>query len=510
MTVDCESFLLMQTSQKISAPVVRIILIMLAMSLSAAWSQSLQFSSVPPSVLKNTNVDDPLEPVKDSLSERGSHNFRDMGAWIWETNTFDRQTVRFWKAFEIPDGTSVRRARLRITADNEYILYLDGREIGRDAEWRHLYEYDITSLLSPGKHILAVEVYNSSREAGFMFGMQVGLSSGGVVAVKSDASWRMVPEDVSGWEKMGEPGESWRRATVESPFGFGPWGTMDYIDLVPPLQPLNIPFWKTDWFEALLLIVCGVVSLFSFILGSQLLLHRKEKLLLHQERARIARDIHDDLGTRVTQLVLQGEVAQSELPAGSRTRGQLERISDEAREALLAMDEILWAINPRRDTLHEFATFVCGHAQTFLKATPIQCILDVEPAMSAVAFDLPFRRSLLLAVKEALNNAAKHSGATELQLQIRRHGQGLTVVVQDNGKGFDPAQTKTERNGLQNMAQRLNEVGGKCILTSQPGNGCRIEFYIPFIQMRRRPWWFNWYSGGRLTSQPAAAITDKK
>ena len=130
--------------------------------------------------------------------------------------------------------------------------------------------------------------------------------------------------------------------------------------------------------------------------------------------------------------------------------------------------------------------------------------------MSAVAFDLPFRRSLLLAVKEALNNAAKHSGATELQLQIRRQGEGLTVVVQDNGRGFDPAQTKNERNGLQNMAQRLNEVGGKCILTSQPGNGCRIEFYIPFIQMRRRPWWSNWYSGGRLTSHSAAAVKGKK
>jgi signal transduction histidine kinase len=147
--------------------------------------------------------------------------------------------------------------------------------------------------------------------------------------------------------------------------------------------------------------ICVFVSMFSLILASQVLLHRKEKFLLHQERARIARDIHDDLGTRVTQLVLQGEVAQSELPSGSRTRGQLERISEEAREALRAMDEILWAINPRRDTLHEFATFVCGHAQTFLKATPIQCVLDVEPAMSTIAFDLPFRRSLLLAVKEA-------------------------------------------------------------------------------------------------------------
>jgi len=472
----------------------------LAFSLLPVWSQPAPVLAATPPVTSNTNVDDPAEALKDSLAERGSHNFSDMGSWIWETNTYDRQTVRFWKAFELPAGTTVARARLRITADNEYVLYLDGEEIGRDAEWRHLYEYDITSLLQPGKHVLAVEVYNSSREAGFMFGMRVGLTSGKVLEIKSDDSWLIVPEDVSEWEKKTEPAGSWREATIEFPFGAGPWGTMDYINLVPPMQPVIIPFWKTGWFEILLISVCGIVSLISFSLTTQVLLHKKEQHLIQRERARIARDIHDDLGTRVTQLVLQGEVAQSELPPGSKTRGQLESISEEAREALRAMDEILWAINPRRDTLHEFATFVCGHAQTFLKATSIQCVLDVEPAMSTTAFDLPFRRSLLLAVKEALNNAVKHSEATELLLQIRRQGHGLTVAVQDNGKGFDATQAKAERNGLNNMSQRLTEVGGTCQITSQPGKGCRVEFHIPFIQMRRRPWWLNWRSVRPLKS----------
>ena len=475
--------------------------------LMAARSQPAPVGESATHLANNTNVDNPAEPVKDSLTERGSHNFSDMGSWIWETNTFDRQTVRFWKSFEIPAGATIRRARLRITADNEYILYLDGQELGRDAEWRHLYEYDITALLQSGRHVLAVEVYNSSREAGFMFGLKAGLTDGKVVEVKSDTSWFIVPEGVSGWEKKVEPGDSWRTATVEFPFGSGPWGTMDYIDLVPPLQPVIIPFWKTGWFEILLISVCGIVSLISFSLTTQVLLHRKEQQLLQRERARIARDIHDDLGTRVTQLVLQGEVAQSELPAGSKTRRQLEGISEEAREALRAMDEILWAINPRRDTLHEFATFVCGHAQTFLKATPIQCVLDVEPAMSTTAFDLPFRRSLLLAVKEALHNAVKHSEATELLLQIRRQGHGLTVAVQDNGKGFDPAHANAERNGLNNMVQRLNEVGGTCLLTSQSGKGCRVEFHIPFIQMRRRPWWLNWWLFRPAESRPVQDAT---
>jgi len=484
-----------------------VLVVWLACGLPAARSQPAPVGEAAATPASNTNVDDPAESVKDSLTERGSHNFSDMGSWIWETNTFDRQTVRFWRSFEIPAGAAILRARLRITADNEYVLYLDGQELGRDAEWRHLYEYDITALLQPGRHVLAVEVYNSSREAGFMFGLRVGLVDGQVVGVKSDASWFIVPEDVSGWENKTEPGDTWRPATVECPFGSGPWGTMDYINLVPPMQPVVIPFWQTGWFEMILISVCGVVSLVSFSLMTQVLLHKKEQQLLQRERARIARDIHDDLGTRVTQLVLQGEVAQGELPAGSKMRGRLERISEEAREALQAMDEILWAINPRRDTLHEFATFVCGHAKTFLKATPIQCELDVEPGLSNVAFDLPFRRSLLMAVKEALNNAVKHSEATELLLQIHREGHGLIVAVQDNGKGFDPAQASAERNGLNNMRQRLTEVDGTCRLTSQPGKGCRVEFHIPFIQMRRRPWWSNWRLGRLAKPQPAPAIT---
>ena len=457
----------------------------------------------------NVELDDPSEPVKDSLAERGSHNFSDVGAWIWETNTFDRQTVRFWRPFEIPADDSVTRARIRITADNEYILYLDGYELGRDAEWRHIYEYDITSLLGPGKHVLAVEVYNSSREAGMVLGFRAGLHSGGTVGVKSDGTWLIAPNDLSGWEKQRDPDSLWRPATVVTNFGVGPWGVLDFIDLVPPNKPIYTPFWQTGWFVIALSSVCGVISLLGLSLMTQVLLHKKETLSLQRERARIARDIHDDLGTRVTQLVLQGEVAQSELPPNSRTRLQLEKISEGARDSLHAMDEILWAINPRRDTLHEFATFLCAHAKTFLANTSIQCLLEVEPGMSSVAFDLPFRRNLLLAVKEALNNAAKYSEATELLLQIRREGHGLTVVVQDNGRGFDPTLINKERNGLANMLERMKEMGGSCQVATQPGKGCRLQFHIPFIQMRRRPWWSTWWLARSEEPPPSTSLANR-
>jgi signal transduction histidine kinase len=254
---------------------------------------------------------------------------------------------------------------------------------------------------------------------------------------------------------------------------------------MPNFQPIRVYFWQTGWFQIALLSVCALVILFSLRLMAQLALHQKERWLLQQERARIAREIHDDIGSRMTQLVLYGEVAQSGLPDGSEMQLQLNQICEQARGLLSTMDEILWAVNPRRDTLRDFAAYVCKYAEEFLAPTKIQCLFEVDPEMSAATFVLPLRRSLLLAIKETLHNTVKHSGATELRLQIHWQDQRLRVVVQDNGKGFDPALASAERNGLTNMAQRMSELGGNCLVTSQPDNGCRVEFSIPLKRPRR-------------------------
>jgi signal transduction histidine kinase len=145
-------------------------------------------------------------------------------------------------------------------------------------------------------------------------------------------------------------------------------------------------------------------------------------------------------------------------------------------------------VNARRDTIRDFTSYVCKYAQLFLSATSIRCRLDVEPEIPATPFDLPVRRNLFLAVKEALNNAAKYSQADELFLRIFRRGHQLCVIVEDNGRGFDPGLTDGERNGLINMAQRMAEVAGTCAVFSQPGAGCRVTFAVPLPQGNHR--WF--------------------
>lgn len=416
-----------------------------------------------------------------------------LGSWIWADKTFDGQTCQLWRSFEIPAGGIITQARLLMTVDNEFTLFLDGREVGRGAEWRELFDFNLAPLLAPGRHILAVRGLNSFSYAGLILGLRVVLADGQVIEVKSDQTWRIVPEGAKGWEKRTEALAGWSGATIVGAMGVDPrWATPQNVNVMPALQPIKIFFWQTGWFQIALLSVCGLVILISFRLMAQLALHQKERLLLQAERARIARDIHDDIGARMTQLVLHGEVAQNDLPTDSEMRQQLDWICEEARGLLSTMDEILWAVNPQRDTIRDFSSYVCNYAQKFLKPTSIQCLFEVDPAMPATSFDLPLRRSLLMAIKETLNNAVKYSEATELFLKIQWQEDDLIVVVQDNGKGFDPMTVKPGRNGLNNMTQRMSEFGGSCLVTSQPGQGCRVEFHIPLVHLRRHPLSWIW------------------
>ena len=420
------------------------------------------------------------------ISEATNH----LGLWIWDAKTFDKQTCRLWKSFMIPSGTSVSRAMLRITVDNGYRLFLDGREIGRGSDWRTITEYDVTWLLSPGRHILAVECFNDRLEGGFIFGLDIQLMDQRAIEVVSDNTWRIVPGTQRDWTAKKSALPDWPNATVVGVMHQHPWEKWPFgVSTEPPLRPIIVHFWQTGWFQLTLVTICTLAVLFCLWLMTQLTAQSKAQGFLQLERARIARDIHDDLGARLTHLVLLGEVAQSELSGDSGTRAQLNEICEKARDLSHALDEVVWAVNSRRDTLRDFAIYVCKYAQYFLNSTPIRCRLDVEPEIPPATFDLPVRRNLFLAVKEALNNAAKHSEASEVFLRLYRHNQKLTVVVEDNGRGFDPAQADAARNGMTNMTQRMGEIGGFFTVVSQPGSGCRVEFTVP-LNHSPYPTWF--------------------
>jgi hypothetical protein len=282
-----------------------------------------------------------------------------VGSWIWAPETRDKQICRFWKSFEIPQSATVERGLLHITADNSYRVFLDGREVGQGAEWRNLGEYDLSVLLKPGPHVLAVEAFNDVNEAGVVLGLSMLLRDGRLREIGSDASWRVVPNSERGWVERPYASSAWPAAKVVAPLGAAPWKAGFAIYTTPQLQALVMHFWQRGWFQITLASVCLLAVAICLYLAGRLVMQSQAQSVVARERARIARDIHDDLTAGLTQLVLLGETTQSELPAQSEMRSHLDEICGRARRLLRSLNETIWVVNSQRDTLRDFASYVC-------------------------------------------------------------------------------------------------------------------------------------------------------
>jgi len=247
---------------------------------------------------------------------------------------------------------------------------------------------------------------------------------------------------------------------------------------------VNVPafFWETVWFWGAI----ATAALIGMALGVRAYYKRKavrqvEKLerrhAIERERARIARDIHDDVGAGLTEMALLSELAQEEAGQPALVREHLDHIFQRSRELTQSLDEIVWAINPAHDTLESFLSYVSEFAQDFLATAGLACRLDLPPEPPALTIGTNVRHQLCLAVKEALHNTVKHAGATEVHLRVDLQRQELIVTIQDNGTGFvnEPtAESISGQDGLGNLETRLREIGGKALLQSKPGQGTRL------------------------------------
>ena len=214
----------------------------------------------------------------------------------------------------------------------------------------------------------------------------------------------------------------------------------------------------------------------------------EQRQALERERTRIAQDLHDDLGSGLVEINFGSELAQDPALGIGEVREHTREIGTRAKEMVTALDEIVWAVNPKHDTVASLATYFCQYAQHFLVATPVRCHLAVAKDLPAAPLNAEQRHSLFLAFKEALCNAVQHSGATDLQLTIAAPDGILTVTVSDNGRGMDHA-APSERvgaDGLDNMRRRLQQLGGCCELESAPGEGTTVAFKVPLTGLAAR------------------------
>ena len=253
-------------------------------------------------------------------------------------------------------------------------------------------------------------------------------------------------------------------------------------------------FWQTIWFRilawTLVVAVSGGLVWFETRRRLRQKLERLEwQRAVEHERARIAHDIHDDLGAHLTRISMLSESARAELEYPERATAGLNQIYDTARDLTRSMDEIVWAVNPRYDTLEGLAGYLEKFAQDLLAAADIRCRLDMPMGFPSWRLTADVRHNLFLAFKEALHNVVKHSAASETYIRLAAGATSFELVVEDNGHGFTPGAGKgavvegSDRllsgNGLDNMARRLAEIRGRCDIQSAPGQGTKVIFTVP-------------------------------
>lgn len=245
------------------------------------------------------------------------------------------------------------------------------------------------------------------------------------------------------------------------------------------LQP---HFWQTWWFSgaAILSGAIAVSGAARFVTRKRLQreLDRLERQhILEKERARIAQDIHDDLGSSLTRIAMLGERAREDLANPAAAETHVGKIVICAHESVRSLDEIVWAVNPAHDTLDSLAEYISHFTNEFFQNTSIQCRLEIPMDLPSYPLPADMRHNVFLAVKEALNNVLKHSQATEVCVRMSESASRVQVLIEDNGCGFDSRMTGMG-NGLGNMRKRLEELGGRFDISSAAGHGAKIKLEI--------------------------------
>lgn len=247
------------------------------------------------------------------------------------------------------------------------------------------------------------------------------------------------------------------------------------------------PFWQTWWFRS-----ASIVGLLSLIIGvvyyvstqklqRQLALLRQQEAL-ERERARIARDLHDQLGANLTQVSLLGELVESDKHLPAEVEAHARQISQTAQETSRALDEIVWAANPANDTLDGLVTYACKYAQDYLALAGLRYRLEVPGQLPDAAIAPETRHNVFLAFKEAVNNVVKHAQAGLVHVRLRLGPERFTLEIEDDGRGLPDAAGKTTRNGLRNMRKRMEDVRGEFAIGPAVPRGTLVRLTAPLVK----------------------------
>jgi signal transduction histidine kinase len=246
-----------------------------------------------------------------------------------------------------------------------------------------------------------------------------------------------------------------------------------------------VRFWQTWWFFALVALcllggVGGAVRVVEQRKFKLQLQRAEQQHALEQERARIARDLHDELGSLLTRISLLGGLLRSDKDNPEHVEAHAGKISQSADQTVRALEEIVWAVRPDSDTLQSLIEYIAHFSNELFEESDTRCRLDLSQDLPAMALPPDVRHNIFLIIKEALTNALKHAGAREVRVAAMASGSRIEIVVADDGNGFTPvtASAAGKRNGLGNMRQRAETIGGMLDVQSAPGNGTTVRLTV--------------------------------
>lgn len=244
-------------------------------------------------------------------------------------------------------------------------------------------------------------------------------------------------------------------------------------DGVASVQPAAVrfrilrPVWQRWWFVTLVaLALAGLVrAAFQYRLA--------RLMEVAHMRTHIATDLHDDIGANLTRIALLSEVARH-----TREQESLLSIARIARESVSSMSDIVWAINPRRESLLDLTRRMRQHADELFTSRGIELHFDAPASSDSLRLSMDVRRDLLLIFKEAVSNAARHSRCSAVEIELRVDGSELVLVVSDNGVGFD-ASAESDGQGLSSLRRRAQRIRGTIDITSDNRSGTRVTLRVP-------------------------------
>ncbi|MBA3513270.1 MAG: hypothetical protein H0T77_02710 [Pyrinomonadaceae bacterium] len=235
------------------------------------------------------------------------------------------------------------------------------------------------------------------------------------------------------------------------------------------------PFWQRWWF---LTLVASALGLIIYALYR----YRVARILeLANVRTRIASDLHDDIGANLTKISILSEVARQKLGNGNGEQDSpLASIARISRESVASMSDIVWAINPQRDNLHDVVRRMRLHAEETCMPNEIELEFEA-PEDRDLKLGIDTRRCLYLVFKEAINNAARHSGCWRIRVALSLEKEWLWLEIADNGLGLDVAE-ESDGNGILSMRRRAESLGGEFEIESITGNGTAVRLRLPYTQ----------------------------